>query len=73
MMTPKLTTIVSAFAFAVLGLLTAVAIAHFAPTPPTEHPRFEQAMFIVLPLGGAVIGWFIAYLATPFDNKEKKD
>ena len=71
-MTPKLNTIVSAFAFGALGLLTAIAIAHFAPTRPTEQPRFEQTMFIVLPLGGVVIGWFIAYLATPFACKEKK-
>lgn len=71
-MKPSLSTIVSAFAFAALGLLAAYGIALFAPTPSSQRPDFERTMFIVLPLAGTAIGWFIAYLAAPFDNPEKK-
>ncbi len=47
-MTPKLKTIVSAFAFAALGIVV------FAPTPPPQQLRFEETMFVVLPLVGVV-------------------
>ncbi|MEZ6057488.1 MAG: hypothetical protein R3C01_12370 [Planctomycetaceae bacterium] len=67
-----LSTTVSAFAFATLGLIAAFGIAMFAPTPPSQRPDFERTMFIVLPLAGSAIGWFIAYLATPFDNEQSK-
>lgn len=70
-MKPSLSTSLSAFAFAALCLLAAYGIALFAPTP-SPQPDVERTMFIVLPLAGTAIGWFIAYLAAPFDNKEKK-
>ena len=69
-MKSALTTIVSAFAFAALGLIAAFGIAFYAPTPSSQLPDFERTMFVILPLAGAAIGWFIAYLAAPFDNKE---
>ena len=64
-MKPTIITIVSAFAFAALGLIAAFGIAVFAPAPSMR--RLE--MFVFLPPAGAAIGWFIAYLAIPFDNK----
>ena len=51
--------------FAMIGLLAAFGIAIFAPTPPTQRPDFERTMFVVLPLCGAALGWFIGFLATP--------
>ena len=69
-MKPTLSITVSAFAFAALGLLAALGIAVYAPTPSSQRPDFERTMFVVLPLAGAAIGWFIGYLAAPFDNKE---
>ena len=71
-MKARLSTTVSAFAFATLGLLAAFGIAMFAPTPSSQRPDFERTMFIFLPLAGAAIGWFITYLATPFDNEQSK-
>ena len=62
--------ILSAFAFAALGLIAAFGIAFYAPTPPSQRPDFERSMFVILPLAGAAIGWFIAYIAAPFDTKE---
>ena len=72
-MKPRLSTTISAFAFAAIGLLAAFGIAVYAPTPPSQRPDFERTAFIILPLAGAAIGWFIAYLAEPFSNKEKQD
>lgn len=72
-MKPTLSTTVSALAFGTLGLLAAIGIAVFAPTPPTERPDFERSMFVILPFAGMAVGWFIAYLAAPFENKEAKD
>jgi len=66
-------TTVTALAFAALGLLVAFGIAVFAPTPPSQQPNFERLMFIILPLAGIAIGWFIAYLAAPIDNNEKNE
>lgn len=71
-MKPSLSTTVSALAFAALGLLAAFGIALFAPTPSSQRPDFERTAFIVLPLAGTALGWLIAYLAAPFDNKETK-
>ena len=72
-MKPTLSTTVSALAFGTLGLLAAIGIAVFAPTPPTERPDFERSMFVILPFAGMAVGWFIAYLAAPFENRETKD
>ena len=72
-MKPTLSTTVSALAFGTLGLLAAIGIAVFAPTPPIQRPDFERSMFIILPFAGMAVGWFIAYLAAPFENKETKD
>ena len=72
-MKPTLSTTVSALAFGTLGLLAAIGIAVFAPTPPSERPDFERSMFVILPFAGMAVGWFIAYLAAPFENKETKD
>lgn len=72
-MKPTLSTTVTAFAFGVLGLLAAFGIAIFAPTPPSQRPDFERSMFVILPFAGIVVGWFIAYLAAPFDNKGSND
>lgn len=52
------------------GLLVACAIAHFAPTPRPSAPHFEQAMFVALPTGGLVLGFFLAWLATPIKSKD---
>lgn len=61
--------IISAFAFSFIGLLAAWGIGVCAPTPPSRRPDFERTMFILLPLGGAAVGWFIGYLATPFPKE----
>lgn len=65
-MKPAVITIISAFAFAALGVMAAFGIAMYAPTPPTERPDFERTMFILLPLAGSVIGWLTAYFALPY-------
>ena len=59
----------AAFAFSLIGLLAACAIVATIPANQGRRPDFEQAMCIVLPLGGAVIGWFGAYLALPFQDR----
>lgn len=71
-MKTNLSTAISAFAFAALGLLAAYGIGLFAPTPSSQRPDFERTMFIVLPLAGTAIGWFIAYLGVPSDDIERK-
>jgi len=70
-MRPKLSTTLSAFAFAMIGLMAAFGIAFFAPTPPTHRPDFERAMFIILPLVGTAIGWFLAYLELPLPSEQQ--
>lgn len=72
-MKPTLSTTASALAFGTLGLLAALGIAVFAPTPPSQRPDFERTMFVILPFAGIAVGWLIAYLAAPFDNAEAKD
>lgn len=64
-MKPMLLAVLPAFLFAVVGLLAAWGIAAYAPTPPTQRPDFERTMFILLPIGGAALGWFLGFLATP--------
>ncbi len=65
-MKPVVITIVSAFAFATLGVMAAFGIAMYAPTPPTQRPDFERTMFILLPLAGSLVGWLTAYFALPY-------
>lgn len=65
----SLTIILTAVTFSALGLAAAFGIAIYAPTPPGQVPVFERVMFALLPFAGATIGWFIGYLATPFDRK----
>jgi hypothetical protein len=65
-------TILTSFAFSAIGLITAVCIAVYAPTPPTNRPDFERTMFILLPFSGAAVGWLIAYLATPLDSPDRR-
>ena len=61
--------ILSAFLFSTVGLGAAWGIGSYTGMPGIE-PNFERTMFILLPLGGAVFGWFAGYLATPLRDEK---
>lgn len=60
----------SALVLSLIGLLAAWGIGICAPTTAGQRPDFERVMFILLPTGGAVLGWFLGYLATPFRSEQ---
>lgn len=62
--------VICSIAFSVIGLLAAWGIGICAPTPGNSRPDFERAMFILLPVGGAVAGWFVGYFAMPFPTEK---
>ena len=68
-MKPAQLILISAFAFSLIGLGAAWGIGYTTPVIPGKDRGFEQTMFIVLPLGGAIVGWFAAYLVTPLRNE----
>ncbi len=70
-MKPSYLILISSFAFSLIGLGAAWGIGICVPAAPDQRPDFAQSMFIVLPLGGAIAGWFAGYLATPLDNEKQ--
>lgn len=69
-MKPAHLILISAFAFSLIGLGAAWGIGICVPALPGQNLNFAQMMFVLLPLGGAIVGWFAAYLVTPLHNEK---
>ena len=61
--------IASSGLFAVIGLLAAWGVAAYSPAGKPEAFGMLLIAFISLPLGGAVVGFVIGYIATPMRGR----